>query len=60
VQVLDHCVDELGAATLQIKIFVPEYQRSIMLGRPLGGDPECPGMAKVQKAGRRGRKPPSI
>lgn len=53
-KVLKHGGSEFGFGTVAVQVFVAKDECSAMRSRALLGNPECAGMAKVQKA--RGRR----
>jgi len=59
-QILKHCLDKIGTATLGIKIFVSEDENSAPLAGSLGSRPESSSMPNVKKSGGRGRKAAAI
>jgi len=54
-QVVDHCADELGKATLRIKVFVAKNENAVLLASALGGDEKRARVTQMQVSGRRRR-----
>src|SRR5579862_3530738 len=59
-QVVDHSADELGKATLRIKVFVAKNENAVLLASALGGDEKRARVPEMQVSGRRRRQSPAI
>lgn len=54
VEIVDHGIDESGAAALRIQVLVAENESSASFGCSLRSRPERSRMAEMEKTGRRG------